>query len=106
MEKEKMKSCYIIKHDCGIRGSIADLCDYYGKGMILTRINVPQEYRKQGFGNKLLKMILDDADRTKTDIYLEIYASGEMNYDQLKDWYIKNGFVEFATGFFRRRYKR
>lgn len=86
-----MKSCYIVRLSGG-RGAIADLCDYYGRGMIITRINVPAEYRGQGFGKELLQQILADADAEGVTLWLEISPSDGLDYDQLHDWYTRNGF--------------
>lgn len=69
-----MKPCYMVKLS-GTRIAIADLVDYYGRGKIITRINVPAEFRGKGHGTALLKQIIEDADREKIALYLEIQSS-------------------------------
>lgn len=93
-----MSSCYV---DYTTR-SIADLVDYYGLGMLITRINVPPKERGKGAGRKLLSAILADADRTRTTLFLEIVPTGGLTEEQLKAWYERNGFV-YWKGVMRRR---
>lgn len=85
-----MKNCYVDKET----NSIADLSlleddDLY----LLTRINVPRQHRGKGHGSKLLRRILEDADRERSTIVLEIAPSDGLNHDQLKSWYERHGFV-------------
>ena len=94
-----MQTCYVIRE---VR-AIADLTDYYGQGLIITRINVPVAHRGKGHATALLQQILDDADKEGITLYLEIQASDGLNRDQLQDWYERHGFKEFVTGFWRRR---
>jgi GNAT superfamily N-acetyltransferase len=94
----EMKNCYFDRDT----RSIADLCDYYGKGLIITRINVPVEHRGKGIGRKLLSQIVTDADDTRTTLYLEILASGDMDHDALEEWYGRMGFRDIG-GMYRRR---
>lgn len=79
--------------------SVVDLTEYgeTGKrptGLIITRINVPKEHRRQGIGTKLMKEICQEADDTGTILWLEVasYNDGGPNNDQLYDWYEKFGF--------------
>lgn len=90
-------NCYVDKPT----RSIADLCDYYGRGLLLTRINVPKASRGQGHARALLERILDDADRERVTIFLEISPSDGLNFAQLEAWYLRHGFVECA-GFYCR----
>lgn len=83
-----MKSCYVDK----ATRSIADLCDYYGKGMLLTRINVPKASRGKGHASALLTRILDDADEEGVTLFLEISPSDGLDYSQLEAWYHRHGF--------------
>lgn len=89
-----MKSTYFIRVS-DIRIAILDNCDYYNLGRIITRINVPQEYRRQGVGSNLLKMVCEDADKEKIRLFLEIFPSGEATYEVLEHWYLKYGFKHF-----------
>jgi predicted GNAT family acetyltransferase len=95
---EGMKSCYMDKES----RAIADLVDYYGKGMLITRINVPTSSRGKGAGSKLLRQIIADADRTNTVLYLEVVPTGTMNEEQLTKWYESYGF-KYWKGFMRRK---
>lgn len=96
-----MKSCFIIKTDSLCKIAIADLCPYYNLGTIITRINVPEEFRGKGLGRELLKQILDSADAEKQTLFLEIHASGEMTYADLESWYMRHGFKKWK-GLYRR----
>lgn len=95
-----VKSCYTVR--CSdIHIAILDCCDYYNRGMIITRINVPQQYRKMGHGAALLKQCLYDADESNTILFLEVLASGEMGRDELIEWYKRYGFRDIG-GIMRR----
>jgi ribosomal protein S18 acetylase RimI-like enzyme len=94
-----VKSCYV---DYPTR-AIADLCDYYGRGMIITRINVPAAHRNNGVGSMLLQQILTDADAEGIKLWLEIQASDGLTRDQLQEWYERHGFEEVVTGVWRRK---
>lgn len=82
--------------------AVIDLCDYYGEGFIITRINVPKEFRNKGVASKLLQRVLDEADKEKINLWLEISASDGLNYDQLEAWYKRHGFK--GTTILRRKY--
>jgi len=81
--------------------STADLCDYYGHGMILTRINVPIASRGKGVGSRLLDSILADADKDNITLFLEISPSNGLSYEQLEKWYLRKGFSPW-NGVYRR----
>lgn len=61
-------------------------------GWMLTRINVPAMSRGQGFGSRMLKAVLADADRLGEIIYLDILPTGPLGYEDLKAWYQRHGF--------------
>lgn len=60
--------------------------------VILTRINVPEKFRGQGHASRLLKEFLQQCDENEVTVILYISPSGGLNYDQLRDWYIRHGF--------------
>lgn len=93
-----MKSCYVIKE----HRAIADLCDYYGKGLILTRINVPKASRGSGVARQLLATILADADRESVTLFLEISPSDGLNFSQLEAWYKRHGFINLGGVYYRK----
>jgi len=101
LAEKRLKNCYIIKLS-PVNIAIADLTDYFEKGMIITRINVPKEFRGKGFGRDLLNQILTDADKDGVTLYLEILASGEMSYMDLEAWYMRHGFKSW-NGILRRK---
>ena len=90
-----MKTCYYNKE----YNAIADLTDegqIFGLDkplMVLNRINVPERHRGKGIARKLLKQILDDADREEITLKLEILASGGLTFEQLESWYKRHGFI-------------
>jgi GNAT superfamily N-acetyltransferase len=95
-----VQSCYVDEKT----RSIADLCDYYGHGMLLTRINVPKASRGRGHARALLRRILEDADAFGVTLFLEISPSDGLGFAELEAWYKRNGFHEIrASGLYRRR---
>ena len=98
-----MKTCYIVKLNKFCIG-IADLTNYYSKGLVITRINIPVAFRRQGYGTKLLDQICKDADISKTVLFLEIVSSGDMPYNNLILWYKSKGFKDWH-GILRRVYQ-
>lgn len=93
-----MRTCYIDKET----RSIADLCDYDGRGMLLTRINVPKAARGRGHARRLLDRILEDADHFRVTLFLEISPSDGLDFDQLEAWYMRHGFERYDD-YYRRR---
>ena len=92
-----MRNCYYDKPS----NSIADLILGIENPLpmldvnsaLITRINVPDRYRGNGIGSKLLQQILKDADQEGITLYLEILASGGLTYIQLDAWYRRHGFI-------------
>lgn len=68
------------------------LVDYYGDGLMITRINVPEPHRGKGIGHKLLTQCCADADMLGITLWLEIQSSDGLSYDQLEAWYKRHGF--------------
>lgn len=64
----------------------------------LNRINVPPKFRGQGCGSNLLSRVLQDADAEGILMVLMINPYGDMTYEQLKDWYERNGFETIDEG--------
>jgi predicted GNAT family N-acyltransferase len=96
-----VKSCYFIKlSEYSI--AIADLCDYYSLGRIITRINVPEAARGNGHGRALMQQILNDADQERITLFLEPAATGGLTQDELTAWYQRHGFV-YWKGLLRRK---
>jgi len=84
--------------------AILDFDYYYKNGYIITRVNVPVHFRKQGYGTKLMTRMCEIADKTHNNLYLEILASGEMSYEQLRNWYCEKFYFRelLKSGIFRR----
>jgi predicted GNAT family N-acyltransferase len=96
------RNCFIVETGETYRPAIADICEYYDLGWIITRINVPQQARGRGHARELLKQILEEADATQTTLWLEISPSDGLNYDELEAWYKRHGFRNVG-GIYRRR---
>jgi ribosomal protein S18 acetylase RimI-like enzyme len=96
-----VKSGYYIKID-DTSLAVLDLTDYYNKGLIITRINVPKAHRGKGFGRKLLEECLSDVDLDGITLWLEIAESDGLNYYQLEAWYERYGFKNLG-GIYRRK---
>jgi GNAT superfamily N-acetyltransferase len=89
-----MKTWYIIPDETDTRAAaIADVFEVDKEYAVITRLNVMQEFRGQGLGSKLLKMVLDDADKEGVILLLEIAPSGTLTFNDLEKWYERNGFV-------------
>jgi len=81
-----MKSRYIIAE----HQAIADLKTCVGPGgpgFLLARLYTPVHSRGKGVARRLLKIILDEADRDQIHIYLEILAGSGLDHEQLEAWY-------------------
>ncbi len=87
-----MKNCFYEKLS-GMSLAIADLVAYR-EGMLITRINVPKNFRGSKIGSKLLREITQAADSEGVTLYLEIQPSDGLNRKQLKDWYQRYGFKQ------------
>lgn len=72
---------------------VADLMYLRKDTYVLTRINVRDKFRRQGFGTELLRAVLDEADLHGATLVLEIAPSGKMGYHDLRKWYERFGFV-------------
>ena len=59
---------------------------------------MPISHRGNGYGSELLDRILADADAEDVILRLNIDPYGDMTFDQLREWYGRNGFkrVRFA----------
>lgn len=68
----------------------------------ISRINVPPEHRGKGIGSRLLDEACVDADREGVMLSLCLFPSGGLDYDQLKAWYERRGFVEVMTDIMER----
>lgn len=71
---------------------------------LISRINVPREYRGQGIGTELLERVLEEADIEEVNLVLEILPfSDGPDYEVLHAWYSKHGFREMGpNGYFWR----
>lgn len=63
-------------------------------GFYYNRIFVKPKSRKKGYGNKLLKALLNEINKKKTTLSWEVNSFGDMTSEQLEEWYLKNGFTK------------
>lgn len=91
-----MKTCFVQKI-AAVSLAIVDLSDYYGEGLIVNRINVPAAHRGKGIASNLLREVVKEADKTGTTLFLEIYPSGGLNFNQLRNWYLRHGFEKWSV---------
>jgi ribosomal protein S18 acetylase RimI-like enzyme len=89
-DESRIKNCFYTKLG-GMNIAIADIVPYM-RGYIITRINVPSQYRGQGYGRELLLQILEEADKHDLPLYLEVSPSGGLDYLDLVAWYTRHGF--------------
>lgn len=99
-----MQKSFVIKLS-PVKIAIADVSDLGNEGHFLCRVNVPKEYRGKGIGSQLLKQVLKEADRCKIDLLLEIYPSGGLSYEELRQWYQRYGFEVQPSGYYKRSAK-
>jgi ribosomal protein S18 acetylase RimI-like enzyme len=89
-----MRSVYFDRETRGIV-DLVDTSSWCGsKTFLITRINVPPQYRRRGVATSLLQQVLADADKEGVTLWLEVLSSGDMTDEQLGKWYEKFGFVE------------
>jgi ribosomal protein S18 acetylase RimI-like enzyme len=95
-----MKTCYV---DTDHR-AIADLVSpgELTRHWTITRINVPEQFRGNGYGSALLDQIIADADAEREVLQLEISPSGGLSFRQLEDWYKRRGFFVTDHGYMKR----
>lgn len=79
--------------------SIDDKCWY------VNRLYVQPKYRNQGFATAMMKELTSEADAQGKDILIEINPYGDLDYDQLKAFYLKFGFIQIDENLFKRTYK-
>lgn len=101
-----MKAYYFIRMPLSIQPAIADLTQTQPGVFMINRINVPARFRNQGYGTKLLEMILEDADFENVVLILQVAPSGEMGPDELIAWYKRHGFDMIDQEQFLMRRKR
>jgi GNAT superfamily N-acetyltransferase len=88
-----MKHSYAEVLDNGKALAVCELINAQN-GLMIQRIKVPRGYRGQGIGSKLLKRVLEAADREFKTLYLSVCTTDYgMSYDQLEAWYMRNGFI-------------
>jgi GNAT superfamily N-acetyltransferase len=90
-----MKTVYHIPMPKGIRPAIGDVSEIGTGVYLINRINVPEPFRGQGYGHRILQCILNDADREHVTLVLEVHASDSrdiMTNDTLIAWYRRHGF--------------
>lgn len=92
-----MRTSFTIRHDM-ISMSTVDLVEI-GPEMLITRIFVPYKYRGKGFASKLLKEVLEAADSDGVTLMLDISPSGGLEAEELRDWYLRNGFEQFSLAY-------
>ena len=69
---------------------------------VITRINVMEQYRGQGYGTRILDLILNDADAEGVSLFLEPVPSDGLDMDELTAWYERHGFGWGAWHMLRR----
>ena len=60
-----------------------------------NRLFVRPNYRRKGYGTKLLTKLLKLSKEIGITIRLDINPYGEMNYEQLEKFYLQKGFIKY-----------
>lgn len=76
--------------------------DAEGDAYIVEWIYVLPEYRGRGIGSKMLRQVVEDADRERAVLYLDVSGSGPLDNDDLRAWYGRYGFEERDGAMVRR----
>lgn len=62
---------------------------------IITRVNVPEAQRGNGYASQLLRALLDMADKAKVELGLGVSSSNpKFTNGKLREWYKRYGFVK------------
>ena len=91
-----MKYIYSQKIDDSFQAKL-ELIDISNEMMEIIVLSVPELYRGKGIGDKLLKEVCKDADRSKITLRLFVKSFGKLNQKQLESWYTKNGFNKIGN---------
>ncbi len=95
-----MNNSYYRKLDSFSLASI-DLTQWSVNEWMINRIYVPEKYRCRGIGNELLEEVTADADAEEAVLLLEVSSYGEMNNEQLTEWYERHGFERYIDCMYR-----
>lgn len=65
------------------------------KAHLITRINVPEQHRGQGYGRRLLKQACEAADTDGITLFIEAipYSGSPLDTEALTCWYERMGFA-------------
>ena len=66
-------------------------------------IYVFREYRKMGYGNRLLEYVKKLINKHKSNLYLYLMSRGEMNNRKLSHWYKRKGFSKIDKFYYQYR---
>lgn len=100
-----MPNCFFRKLTDPVGLANIQLDDYYGRGMQITRIRVPEEHRRKGIAREMLKECCAAADQHNVILFLEIVPSGKMTWEDLERWYISFGFRHWHGTYIRKPVK-
>ena len=95
-----MKTCYIRKLSA-VRIAILDCCPFEN-GFLITRVNVPHDYRGRGHASSLLRECTDSADAEQITLFLTIQPSDGLDYTQLEQFYTRHGFRQVYDNLYQR----
>jgi GNAT superfamily N-acetyltransferase len=99
-----MNHGYILHDDDGHpMRCTANLLFMHGKSAVLSGVEVAYSLRGMGYGTRLLKLVLDDADKEGYVLLLSVGTDDSpkaLSNEQLEAWYERHGFyrIEGKTG--------
>jgi GNAT superfamily N-acetyltransferase len=96
-----MRTCIIVNVS-PFKIAIADLTQVGERTYEINRLNVPELYRGKGHGRKLLKQVLDEADRCGVTLRCYSMSSGPLTNSALDAWYKRNGFSRYPDDYLYR----
>lgn len=89
-----MKPAYYEKDSTQTRLAVIDLYNYFDRGLIVTRLNVPESMRGNGVAKRLLTELCTDADSEKVTLWLEFQPYPGTNRTLLSKLYRSFGFKD------------
>lgn len=95
-----MKTFYMVQIKGEMRPGIADVSwfDEPFNAYVITRINIPQTLRGNGYATHLLEQITTDADKEQVTLMLAPSPSDGLDFDSLVAWYERYDFAWTRSG--------
>ena len=81
-----------------LQSSIAEISLLENNTWMFNRLLVPSKFRGQGYGTLLLKSVVKFCHENNLSLLCPINPYGDLNYEQLFNFYTRHGFVPLEDG--------